>query len=377
MPGIYKFGWSEKIAVIPEIYTSMVPTEAPKLQFDEVFSPNMGLQGLHNLLHDPGSPQQQQNGFLTDGATNTPPCASNHPTTPLRLPQVNSRRNFSQQSEADGPQTSCHVPSPQGTLGADNNEMQWSSAVGRATTGKSGRVIERLMAENDRLQREMNLALVRLDEETKRSDSARSALEALRSTNENLVAMHELDSSILIKRERRVEEMKNELDSERRRRERADQEAKEARRERDEVVDRLKREAIMERENSRRVSAQYDALMHSFKRLEDGYGRQTRKIKADVKHFQSDVAADKQKLAGLRTITDQIRSESEKSQNCQEQLVKRFDAYKTESELFLKGVKEGAERNDDANDRMQEEMQTVLGKMKYIIGVKETFRAGD
>lgn len=34
------------------------------------------------------------------------------------------------------------------------NENQWSSAVGHATTnGKSGRVIERLMAENDRLKR--------------------------------------------------------------------------------------------------------------------------------------------------------------------------------------------------------------------------------
>lgn len=376
MPWIRRFWRSKRANTEPIIYKTVVSTEAPKLHLDEIFSPNMGLQGLNNYLLDPVPAAQQQNGISQNGVTETPRGISIQHTTPSRPAVANPRRTLPEHSDNDPHPSSLQI-SPVQVSPTTDNGSPWSSAVGRATTGKSGRVIERLMAENDRLQREMNLAQVRLDEENRRSESARSALEALRSTNENLAALHEMNISMLAKRERRIEETKTELEAERQRRERAEREAKEARRDRDEAVDRYKREAIVERENSRRATAQYDVLSISLKRLEDGYGRQTRKLEADVKSLQNDIVADQQKLTGLRTITDQIRSESQKSQTSQQQLIRGFDAYKAETERGLEDIREEAGRNADANDQVQKEMQSVLGEMRHVINVKRDVRGID
>lgn len=313
--------------------------EPPKIQINEVFSPTMNLNGFGNFLSDPETPTK---------ANASDPVPQPSPLRP---------------------------PSQQETSPSDSNSSPWSAAVGRATNGKSGRVIERLMGENDRLQREMALACAKYDEELKRSESARSALESVRASNQNLLSMHETDKSLLARKERKIEELKAELESERSKREHAEAETKESRMERDSTVQKLMKENLEEKEQAKRSSTQYDILSKSWKSQEERYDRQIQKLKGSVKTLQDEQAEDKQKLARLDVIMEQLKQEGEKTNKAKESLAREFEAYKREQEEGIKGMRERAERNEEANEKILTDVNTVLGEMKYVVNLKNDFRS--
>ena len=265
--------------------------------------------------------------------------------------------------------------SQQETSPSDSNSSPWSAAVGRATNGKSGRVIERLMGENDRLQREMALACAKYDEELKRSESARSALESVRASNQNLLSMHETDKSLLARKERKIEELKQELESERSKREHAEAETKETRVERDTTVQKLMKESLEEKEQAKRSSTQYDVLAKSWKNQEERYDRQIQKLRGSVKTLQDEQGEDKQKLTRLDVIMEQLKQEGEKTNKAKESLAREFEAYKNEQELGIKGMRERAERNEKANEKILTDVNTVLGEMKYVVNLKKDVRS--
>lgn len=226
------------------------------------------------------------------------------------------------------------------------------------------------MGENDRLQREKTLACAKFDEELKRSESARLGLESVRASNQNLLSMHETDKSLMSRKERKIEELKEELENERSKREQAEAETKATRIERDCIVQKLMKENLEEREQSKRSTTQYDVLSKSWKGLEEKYDRQTQKLRSSVQTLQAEMAEDKRKLARLDVIMEQLNQEGEKTRKARESLAREFEAYKNEQAEGVRGMREKAERNAEANERMCNEVATVLGEMKYVVNVK-------
>lgn len=273
--------------------------------------------------------------------------------------------------------TRSQASSPPAISPTDSSNSPWSAAVGGAKNGKSGRVIERLMGDNDRLQREKTLASAKYEEELKRSESARSAVESLRASNENLTSMHESDTTLLAKRERKIEELREELENERQRRERAETETKETRNERDTVVQRLTKEAMEERELSKRSVSQYEVLQSSWKSQGERFDRQVQKLKASIKALQDQISEDKQKIAHIDVITEQLNQECEKTRKAKDNLAQEFDAYKSEQEKGVEEIRKRAERNDQGYDRLLKDVTAVLGEMKYVVNVKNDVKAAD
>ena len=250
----------------------------------------------------------------------------------------------------------------------------WSAAIGRAATGKSGRVIEKLMGENDRLQREKKLAIVRLEEEIKRGESARLALEGLQVSNETLSSIHEYDKPQMTKKDRKIELLKADLQSEKLRREKAEKETRESRREREEVVEELRRVAAEDREEARRSTAQYEILASSWKTLEDKYERQTQKLTTDLNDLRIEVNDDKRKMVELEVVIEQLTHELAKVAQVKEKLLMGFQAYKKAQESSLHDIHEKAERNNSTNEELHGRMSDVLGQMKHVVNVKRDSR---
>lgn len=353
---------------ILQTYTS---TETPVLQLDELFSPTMTLNGFNHFLTDPATPDK------SNGYSPTPPneiLEKHLDDTPTRqLPQSASRVASPPPSEPDLSVSASYV-SNLGSPASELGSSPWSAAVGRATMGKSGRVIEKLQGDNDRLQREKKLATVKLEEEVKRGESARSALESLQIYNQNLSSIHESDKNFLSKKDRRIDELRADLELERERREKAERATRESRRERDEMVEQLRREAAENKELAKRSNSQYDMLSKSWKGLEDRYERQTFKLKTDLQALRREIEDDKRKLFRLEEIMDQLRHEGEKTRKAKERLALDFEAYKTEQERGIREMRQRAEHNADNHDRVLQEMESMLGQMRYIINVKNDVR---
>lgn len=276
----------------------------------------------------------------------------------------------------NSPQTLSTIGTPTSEFGPTPapDSRNWSAAIGRAATGKSGRVIEKLMGENDRLQREKKLAIVKLEEELKRGESARSALEGLQVSNETLSSIHESDKTQMTKKDRKIELLRTDLQSEKLRREKAEQETRESRREREETVEELRRGAAEDREEAKRSTAQYEILASSWKALEDRYERQTQKLKTDLNDVRAEIAGDKRKMTELEIVIEQLTHELAKVAQLKDKLLTGFQAYKEEQESGLQEIQEKAERNNSANEELHEQMNGVLGQMKHVVNVKRNSR---
>ncbi len=370
MPSLRRIMRSMYFRRSPDLQTYII-TEAPTLQFEEVFSPTMTLNGLNHFLADPSTPEKP-NGYSPSPPKETP--KKQFDDAPSRqFPDSVSRVASPPPCEPDYSLNSLSLSN----LGSPTSEFgssSWSAAVGRATIGKSGRVIEKLQGDNDRLQREKKLATVKLEEEVKRGESARTALESLQISNENLTSIHESDKSFLAKKDRRIEELRADLEMERSRRENAEKATRESRRERDEVVDQLRREAAEDKELVKRSNSQYETLAQSWKSLEDRYEWQMLKIKSDLETLRREMYGDSRKLVHLEVVMDQLRQEGDKTRKTKEQLALDFEDYKAEQEAGIREMRERAEQNDDNHKRTLKQMESMLGQMKYLINVKKVVR---
>lgn len=228
------------------------------------------------------------------------------------------------------------------------------------------------MGDNDRLQREKTLATVKLEEEIKRGESARSALESLQVSNANLVSIHESDKTFLAKKDRRIEELRADLEAERSRREKAEVDTRDSRRERDEIVEKLRKDAAEDKQRTLRSASQYEVISSSWKSMEDRYEKQTANLKNDLKRLQMEMEADRRKLAKLELVLEQLAQEGDKSRKAKEKLTAEFQVYKAEQEAGIHDIKQRAEMNDTAHDRTLRQMETMLGEMKYVVNVKRS-----
>jgi hypothetical protein len=352
------------------------PAEAPKLTLDELFSPSMALNGYKHLFTDTSIPEphdaETPNRSSNDSTLSPSAEPRQEQQTPTRpRPRSDCRLGSPPPTDADFSFNSTQILSDLDTPTSEVGGLPWSAAVGRATTGKSGRVIEKLMGDNDRLQREKTLATVKLEEEIKRSESARSALESLQVSNSNLVSIHDTDKTFLARKERRIEELRTELGAERSRREKAERDTWESRRERDNVVERLRKDAAEDKQQAQKAISQYDVLSRSWKSMEEGYEKQIDKVRADTKGLQREIEGDKRKLAQLEVILEQLAQEGDKSRKIKEKLSSDLRAYKVEQETGIQGIRKRAELNSTAHDRTLEQMQAVLGEMKYVVNLKK------
>ena len=253
----------------------------------------------------------------------------------------------------------------------------WSSAVGRATLGKSGRVIERLMGENDKLKRDKNLATVKLEEELRRGESASAALDSLRTTNEHLMAIHDADKAALARRDRKLEELKADLLSEKSRREKAEAEVKNAGHERDEAVKFYKKETLEAQEWGGKAVAEHRILLQSWNGLEEGYKRQTEDLACTMQFLRKKRVQDLELLARRDATVEQLQQGLAKTQKANDAIVKLFADYRKMKEDSLEEFRERAERSEKANEELAKTMAEVVGEMKYVMNVKRDVRGAE
>ena len=323
----------------------------------------------------------KQNGASPITRTLSPPVEQPRHLSNYDAPSRQSNHDRSRQtasptvSEADISLYSSYAGSNGDTPTSEANP--WSSAVGRATTGgKSGRVIERLMNDNDSLRRDNKLAIVKLEEEVKRGESARAALESMQISNDNLMSMHESDSALLVKRDRRIQQLRDDLELERMRREKAEGDTQETRRERDDTIEKLRRESAEDREQCLRATNQYDMLSKSWKSLEERYLRQTDSLKKDLEVLRVAIETDRQKLGQMEVLMEQMAKEVDRSKKAKEKLSSDLETYKYEQEAGIRGIRESAEQNDAVNNQTQQQMETVLGQLRWAVNVDRCGRQG-
>ena len=230
------------------------------------------------------------------------------------------------------------------------------------------------MNENDRLLREKKLAIVKLEEEVKRAESARSALESLQLSNANLSSLHESDTALLAKRDRRIQQLRDDLQGERLKRESAEKKTLETQQERNATVEALQRQAAEHKERCLRATAQYNTLSRSWNSLEDRYSQSTARLQADISELKSTIEQDGRRLAQMEIVMEQMAQEAEKTKKTKDGLAKGLDLYRASQDEAFREIRKTATRNGEVNDESQRQMLDLLGQMRYVVNVSRNAR---
>lgn len=246
--------------------------------------------------------------------------------------------------------------------------------MGRASLGKSGRVIEKLMGENDMHRRDKALAKLQRDEEVRQHESTKSKFEALRVSHDNLQLIHESDNAAISRKDRKLEELRVELEQERTLRKSAEDETKLARRERDEDVEKYRKEAMYEQEQHRGAANSYEVLKGSYKGLDQQYKRQTQKLRTDLKAIEDLAAKERATVAHMTIISDQAGKEAARQRMINEDLQAQFEAYKAHSEELLQKIRQLAESNEVSNSQALEEVRGLAGQLRHTINIARDVR---
>lgn len=253
------------------------------------------------------------------------------------------------------------------------NENQWSSAVGHATTnGKSGRVIERLMAENDRLKRELELQLLRSQELERNLQTMRPQIEALRTENENLNHANSMDEAILARRDRKIEQLKEEVATERSRREASDLLARKLERQNEATQEMSKRDVQLAQEEAKHSTTHASILEQSHRQLSSEYRQRAERWRKDITAMQTQQQADAEKFARLDVVGEQMRSELERARKIQAEFVERWDEYQKANEDWKAGLEGVADFENSKMRKLSEEMETVTNRMKWVMALDKS-----
>ncbi len=330
-------------------------------------------------------PNFAMNGFQPFG-TPTNGTTPISPTPGLLSPIQNGTRRVSNDNASTPRSDPLHLngltPSPTTngapSPGPENSPATWSSAVGPATTsGKSGRVIERLMTENDRLKREVNEQRIKCQELEKSLQTYKPQIEALRQENDNLSHARDVDSGLITRRDRKIEELKADLATERQRREKAESLARQRQQEKDDHEEQSRRDMQQMTESTKHATLHAEILETSHRQLAAEYRARAAAWKTDLGQVTEAREQDRQKLGRLDVVSDQMRQELERARKLNGDILELWEGMRGENETRLKSMEEETGSENEKTRKLSMEMDRVVNEMKWLMGVKKNVKEAD
>ncbi|KAK2793133.1 hypothetical protein FQN51_001366 [Onygenales sp. PD_10] len=342
----------------------------------------------------------------TSKQTATTTKAATEPAPQIRLADVETRLNMHQFNglfEADGSGSERLQQQNGGSHGADrgvdendttlvptrivsNGEHsqsqsqpapEWSSAVGHAMTGKSGRVIHNLQEDIARLTRECSLHRSRAEEAQRINETLKLQLQNVTDRLRNSEQSHEAHLVSLARKDRKIEDLKVEIQGEKDRRLKAEEDAR-----------RTNQIAAQERDEHNRVFAEANEIAGQARNQYETLSRTRSKERAEFQTRFDSLRKELRELCGREVerqnqltrfdvIIEQKNREIEAERERMERFGRLFKEYKEQSEQAISRLVEKCKENNGAIDEVVEEAREVTGRMKWIMRVKEEVKGAE
>ena len=263
---------------------------------------------------------------------------------------------------------------PGASPASSNGTTGWSSAIGRANLGKSGRVIERLMGENDMLKRDVQIERLRAEESKQAVKLVEGKMDAVIGDYETKLHDAAVNKTLLKRRERQVQDLKSQIEGERKKAEKAEESEKGWRTEVDRVqrewgerVERaVEREKLMDGRNSVMASHWGDTRKEVEGRIEV--------MRGEIGDVERKRREDDEKFERLENVCRQQGEQLERIQREKDDIMGQFEEYKRVEAEALRDIKEGARRREQEQEKTLVETKRVLGELRWAMQIKESLR---
>jgi len=342
-----------------------------------------------NHLDSPDEARRTQHTASMPHSTKTLPALSTshppqtHQTRPNGLPvgnglvrQISSEfgltRTYTNSPHADDNNPSANTSSiNDNALSPTAGTPQWSSAVGRASLGKSGKVIDRLMGENDMLKRDLNIERLRAEESRQAVKMAEESKQTLVSRYESELHEAAVNKTLLRRKERQLTDLKTQINGEK---QRADS-AVERERTWREAMEKTEAESKIAVERAHDHAAMMDGrvntMVNHWKDQNAELQRTVGKMSKQINDLLELRLNDDRKIQTLREVCEQQREMLVDLESKKDAIGKAFVAYKQEQEDGLRDIKAKAAEQEARNEAAIEETLEVLGKLKWALNVEK------
>ncbi|KAE8442673.1 hypothetical protein EG329_002971 [Mollisiaceae sp. DMI_Dod_QoI] len=263
-----------------------------------------------------------------------------------------------------------HIASP-----SNSNNQQWSTAVGRSTLGKSGRVIEKLQNEIDTMRRELTSERLNTAEMKNAVGLADAKLATMR--EEYDIALHDaaIAKTSLKRRERQVAEMKAQIESEKQRADKAVEREKGWRDQMELIEQESKRKIEEAQMHAALMDGRVKAMTSHWKEQGAEVDRTVKKLSKEIDQIVEERRADDDRMNMLQGLCDQQAEQLTSLQAEKEAIEKKFEDYKREQEHALRDIKATAESQQEKAESKLQEAEEVLGQLKWALNVKKNVKS--
>ena len=268
--------------------------------------------------------------------------------------------------------TTMTRPTPTSPNGAEPPpSLEWSSAVGHATTGKSGRVIHNLQEEIARLTRECSVQRSRAEEAQRSNEAYKHQLHGITDRLRNLEQVHETNVNSISRKDRKIESLRAEIEGEKTRRLGAEEDSRKTTHLAAEERDRHHRELSEAQEVAKLNTNQYDTLTKTNMKQKRGYETRLNDLRDHISGLCDREQEKKVQLERLDVIISQKNREIDSGRERTERILHAFEEYKQARDLEIRDLIEQAHEKDSTIDKTMTRVQEVEDKMKWVMAVKK------
>jgi chromosome segregation ATPase len=228
-------------------------------------------------------------------------------------------------------------------------------------------VIERLQGDIDRLHREKQLLKMRHEEVEKATETLSTSNQYLQDRNSNYEQSHEANVRQLARRERQIEELREELKREKEKTNRAEEQAQAATASEEEWRD----QAHKANSVAAQRGSEYDTVVSCRNMDNDRHQNGLDKIRSSFEALMRQREEDVEKQKKLEIIAEQQRQTIGQLEELTKKLNSNFQAYRTAIDDAIEDLRNNAQGNDDALKRKLNEMTETTGQMRWVMKVDE------
>ncbi|KAK7449521.1 hypothetical protein Landi51_05945 [Colletotrichum acutatum] len=239
----------------------------------------------------------------------------------------------------------------------------WDSTIGKAGLGKTGRVINKLVSDNEALKRDIQIERLRAEEAKQAAKLVEDKMERIISDYESRLLEASVTKTLLSRKERQVETLHANVELEKKRT--ADAKEKELLW-RDEM-EKMRASTTKQVEDANTHAAlmegRYNAISSHWKDQGDEVQRAHLKLRSEIAGVAEERRRDDEKIAALRDLCDQQDGNIKELRRQKEEIQNKFDEYKAQQEFLLKDIKASVAGRDAEQERLLEETRSTLAKL--------------
>ncbi|TPX16571.1 uncharacterized protein E0L32_003865 [Thyridium curvatum] len=273
---------------------------------------------------------------------------------------------------ADG---SHHEEGP-GSLSQSSTDQHlgngWDSTVGKAGLGKTGRVINRLVSDNETLKRDLKIERLKAEESRQAARLLEDKMERLVSDYESRLLDANVTKTLLSRKERQVESLQAAVELEKKRTADAQERERTWREEMEKTRSESKRQVDEATSYALLMEGRYNAISSHWRDQGDDVKRAMGRMGKEIQDLLDERRSDDDKITVLRELCDQQNSNLDDLRQQKDDISRKFEDYKTEQERALHDIKTKAAARESQQEQTLREAKEVLDKLRWALNVKAT-----